>query len=390
MHKHDKKIMLMSQSWRIGAASLIAWLALGCGRSSSSSPSRPDAAAREAQPEVASGPETGPEAAPWPNDPASCAAYAYPAICDPGPAMARIESVDGGPSLASVVVASPSPCLVNGCASGCGSVEVVNLSGGAGDSCDLIVTASDGRSQSVQLTLVENPKPWYSCCQVMGKPAWIAMDPVVFAQWSVMVDFPADGGVSPADGGSDRGGLDTADVGGPAAVDLGPGETARDTVPPPEDKRDAYVSPIMPTDPESCSAATGVPHCDPGAPTAIVRAAGTAQLTKVEATSGGCSGSSCASGCESLLVYGSLSQMIDATCDLLATFLDGGQQIVHLTVVSNPSPRYACCGYPQPPYQGTWTAVDRLTFSPNSVVVGSVVDAGAVEVRRFPDVALGE
>jgi hypothetical protein len=185
------------------------------------------------------------------------------------------------------------------------------------------------------------------------------------------VDFAAltlDGGTAPIDGGIDGGGLrDTA------GLDSGSHDLTVETPPAADGKTDAYLTP---TNEQSCLAATGVLICDMGVASATVRsAAGGIVLTKVEVTSGACSGATC-SACNSLTVYGSASQYAGATCDLLITTSDGSKQTARIAVIANPSPSYMCCGYPLPPNPGRWTAIDPLAFSPSTFLVAAAIDGG--------------
>jgi hypothetical protein len=370
MQNRDKPILTMS----LGRAGLALFLflglaLLGCG-TDKGRPVKHDAGSPDLGPAGPSGPEAGPESASVPRDPASCAAAVSAGDCDPAVPSASIRSAAGGPLLASVTVREGA-CLGSTCVGGCDSLDVRGVGGST--TCTLLVTAVDGRTQIVQLTTAPNPSQFFACCDVMGKPSWVSLNPLTFVPGGAVVEFPtADGGLSPRDGNADEtptldtpladaSGVETGDV--PASKDVAPD-----------------FSLVIPTDPESCAAATGVPHCDPAVPMALVRSAPSGPLlASVSVSAGACAGSTCASGCESLTVTSTVSQ-IGETCDLLVTLRDGSQHAVQLTLTSNPSPRYACCGYALNPNRGTWLPLDPLVLSPGFVLVGPAVDGGTVVV----------
>jgi hypothetical protein len=148
-------------------------------------------------------------------------------------------------------------------------------------------------------------------------------------------------------------------------------------------KRDAYV---IPTDQQSCVQATGVPTCGPGMAVATIYPMTPGQLiAKAEVTTGTCNVTSCRGGCESLTVYQGQGQTAGSTCDLLVTMWDGGQREVHLALVANPSPQYACCGDPLPPNAGQWIAMNPVAFQPNPISVSSPIDGGNWDTPRFFD-----
>jgi len=47
-------------------------------------------------------------------------------------------------------------------------------------------------------------------------------------------------------------------------------------------------------------------------------------------------------------------------------------------VAPNPSPSYACCGYPLPPHSGIWTALDPFVLDYPVVVMPPGWDGGAI------------
>ena len=201
---------------------------------------------------------------------------------------------------------------------------------------------------------------------------------------------PLDGGsVSPADS---RMSLDGDSI-SPADSSVERPEGGRDTNYPEIDyvfdattKADRYVTP---TDEQTCVQSTGVLPCDAGRTTMLIRAAtpGTFFL-KAEVTSGSCGvagASICSGGCDSLTIFQGISQSLGSTCDLLVTFLGGGEESVHLELVANPSPTHMCCGYPLPPNTGMWVTLDPLLFAPSQVFLGSPMDGGVGDAERFFD-----
>jgi hypothetical protein len=75
-----------------------------------------------------------------------------------------------------------------------------------GDTCYFLVTSTDGRSQSLRLSVVANPSPSHMCC---GYPAdghgiWTAVNDRLLSPAAVVVDFSGDGGVQSADGGGTK------------------------------------------------------------------------------------------------------------------------------------------------------------------------------------------
>ena len=208
----SKDPMLRSQSRprAAGALPIVLCLALsGCGSSDEQAPGDRDASTVETKPELASGPEAGPET-PWsPTNPQECAAASNVGPCDPGVPSATITRAPGGPLLASVTVTSGA-CQTNTCASGCEAIGVYSQAAAIGATCDLQATAIDGRTQSIRLTVVANPSPTYACCgspQVLSPRQWVPLNPAIFSPSSVVVDFAAltlDGG-APVDSGTDGG-----------------------------------------------------------------------------------------------------------------------------------------------------------------------------------------
>jgi len=166
----------------------------------------------------------------------------------------------------------------------------------------------------------------------------------------------------------------------PLCADAGTPDLASDVT------KDAYV---YPNDEQSCLKATSVPVCDIFSPYAsVTRAVGGPLLVKVEVTAGSCNATSvCDSGCESIGVVGQTGISVGATCDLLVTSIDGRSQSIKLTVVTNPSPSYLCCGYPLDGH-GMWVALNSLNFSPSPIVVDFTGDGGAgtVDVAATKDV----
>jgi hypothetical protein len=391
MQERDKMIRASLRLCAVGALPMLLCLPLfGCGSGNGQHLVKHDASAPEAQPEEAIGPEAGPETSGLPTTPQACAAATSVGPCLSGIPIATIKRASGGPLLAAVTV-TRGTCRADTCVAGCESIGVYNESVTIGATCDLRLTAIDGRTQSVQLTVVANPSPMYACCGFSQAPSpgqWVALNPGMFSPSSVVVDFAAftlDGGTALIDSGIDGGGLrDTA------GLDSGSLDLTVDTPPAADGKSDAYRTP---TDEQSCLAATGVLICDLGVPIATVRsAADGTMLTKVAVTSGACSGATC-SACNSLTVYGSTSQYAGATCDLLITTSDGSKQAARIAVIANPSPVYMCCGYPLPPNPGRWTALQPLAFSPATVLVTAAIDGGIpsiIDGGAPPDVPFSE
>jgi hypothetical protein len=258
----------------------------------------------------------------------------------------------------------------------------------AEESCDLLVTAVDARTQSVRLTMVPNPSPTYACCgspQVPQPGMWVALDPIVLSPSSVVVSFSSSDGGAKIDGGGAMPDGGTGGVMDAHAIEVDPYPWSITDADP---KHDLYTP--TPTDEQSCVQATGVLPCEAGGTTMLIRAATPGTLfIKAEVTSGSCgvAGSVCYGGCESLTIFQGLAQSLGSTCDLLVTFWGGGEQTVHLELVANPSPSYMCCGYPLPPNPGRWIALDPLLFSPSQIFLSSPVDGGpgGIDAPRFYD-----
>ena len=181
-------------------------------------------------------------------------------------------------------------------------------------------------------------------------------------------------------------GCGTSDKQSPAKPDAGKADTGVNVSPGPEAGPEVVDLPAGPeagtevsiptTDPDACAKAATVPVCEPGAAIATISsAAGAPLLAKIAVTSGLCIGASCPSGCTSLSVLDSISQ-VGSICDLEVTAMDGRSQSVRLNVVQNPAPVYACCSYSGTPYSGHLVALDPTAFSPSSVVVDFAVDGG--------------
>ena len=132
-----------------------------------------------------------------PTDPASCAKATNVLECLPGLAMATVSSAAGGPLLSNVEVTS-GPCRPAACSSGCTSLTIQGPGATAGSTCDLQVTATDGRSQSVHLSAIANPTPNYACCGNGPPPnsggLWVILTPTVFWPNLIAITFAADGG----------------------------------------------------------------------------------------------------------------------------------------------------------------------------------------------------
>jgi hypothetical protein len=351
----------------------------GCDSQAKQNPPWADASAPEAGREAPSVPEVGPEAghetAGPPIDKQSCEASTSAPTCDPGRASATITRAAGGPLLAKITVTSGG-CQADACATGCETISVYDpLAQPGGPTCQLLVTSVDGRVQLVQLSVVQNLSPTYACCDVLGEPAWVALNPASLSPASVSVRFDAtDGGIAIIDANPDAAAPDAAQSDAGAigiAVDSSSG-SGLDGLP---------SAPDVITEQQACLASTDVTPCDPAVPATTVRSAtGQPYLTKVEATSGSCAGSSCSAGCATLNVSGSTNQYAGATCDILVTLVGGSTQAFHLVVTPNTSPSYTCCGYPLPPHNGLWTTLDPFVLGYPLVVMPPGWDGGAITV----------
>jgi len=211
MQKHDKMIRSPSRPRAAGALPIVLCLVLsGCGSSDEQTLGNRDASTVETKPELASGPEAGPETPGSPTNAQECAAATHVGVCDPGTPSATIQHAPGGPLLAAVTVTSGA-CQTNTCASGCESIGVYSQAATIGATCDLQATAMDGRTQSIRLAVVANPSPTYACCgspQVLSLRQWVPLNPALLSPTLVVVDFTAltlDGGAAPVDSGTDGG-----------------------------------------------------------------------------------------------------------------------------------------------------------------------------------------
>jgi hypothetical protein len=132
-----------------------------------------------------------------PTDQASCAKATNVPECLPGLAMATVSSAAGGPLLSNVEVTS-GPCRPAACSLGCTSLTIQAPTAIAGATCDLQVTATDGRSQAVHLSAIANPAQAHVCCGNGAPPnsggMWVILTPTVFSPNLIVVTFAADGG----------------------------------------------------------------------------------------------------------------------------------------------------------------------------------------------------
>jgi hypothetical protein len=136
-----------------------------------------------------------------PTDEQSCLKAANVPSCDAVPPHATIRSAASGPLLAKVEVQGGT-CTAAACSSGCASIEVTaTTAASVGTACALLVTATDGRTQSVPLSLVANPSPTSMCCgyPTDGHGVWSAIDLMVFQPGTVVVAFGVDGGATDAE-----------------------------------------------------------------------------------------------------------------------------------------------------------------------------------------------
>jgi hypothetical protein len=397
MEERDNSIRMRSCWGWVGSVPLfLAFLVSGCGDGDAPLLTG-DASAREVGPDVASGWEAGREAVAAPTDPETCAATASVSPCSPGLASATITRSPASPLLAAVTV-TRGGCRAETCVVGCESIRV--LAGGnmvGGESCELLVSAVDGRTQLYQIAMVPNPSPTYACCgspQVLQPGMWVALDPFVLSPSSVVVSFPS------LDGGT------TLDGAG-ATLD-GNGQLPMDGGIVPTDGRDSsvdvkysiqdvryevHIPTTPPTDEPSCLQATGLLQCYIRAGMDIRAGTPGTLLTKVEVTSGSCgvAGSTCYGGCERFSIFQGPEQTLGSSCDLRVMFWGGGEQTVHVELVTNPSPSYRCCGDPLPPNQGRWVAGNPLLFAPSEILVSSPIDGGpgGIDAPRFFDAPPG-
>jgi len=163
------------------------------------------------------------------------------------------------------------------------------------------------------------------------------------------------------------------------SADAAPDQSNAELPPVQDAGADAWVAP---TDQQSCQNAMVTTICDPGMPGMTVTSApGGPLLEQVKVTSGACSGNACSEGCNSLAVTGtSVDDIVGATCDLVATSMDSRSQSIHITVVANPSPAYACCSYnDMQPSPGVWVTLNLTVFSPNTFVVDFTSGTGIVD-----------
>lgn len=152
-----------------------------------------------------------------PNDEQSCLKATKVPVCDVFPPSASITSGNGGPLLAKVEVTNGS-CTAQTCASGCANIDVVGMSGiSAGATCDLLVTATDGRSRSLRLSVVADAATGPMCCgyPLDGHGMWTTLNTLSFSPNPIVVDFAGDGGATTLDGAAPKDG--SADGSNPCA-----------------------------------------------------------------------------------------------------------------------------------------------------------------------------
>jgi hypothetical protein len=137
----------------------------------------------------------------YPNDEQSCLKATNVPVCDIFPPYAVVTSAAGGPLLAKVEVTA-GPCSASACASECDSIGVSAMDGTpAGTTCNLLVTSTDGRSQSITLTVVATSASGYTCCgyPLDGHGMWVALNSLNFSPSPIVVDFTGDGGAGTVD-----------------------------------------------------------------------------------------------------------------------------------------------------------------------------------------------
>jgi hypothetical protein len=165
-----------------------------------------DTGSIDASVDVSPGQDTGPDVYVRPSDQPSCVkATNVPSCSGPGPAYATVSAAPGGPLMARIQVTSGS-CSAYECFSECSTLVVQgNTNQSIGATCDLLITSTDGHSQSVRITVVQNPSAGYLCCGYPLAPytgTWVTLDPVTFSPSLVVVDFGGSGGEPALDGGA--------------------------------------------------------------------------------------------------------------------------------------------------------------------------------------------
>jgi hypothetical protein len=132
-----------------------------------------------------------------PTDEQTCVKSTNVPRCGVATPYAAVSATDGQ-ALAKVEVTAGA-CSASSCASECSSISVYGTSSlGPGATCDFVVTATDGRKQSLRLTAIANPASVYTCCGYPLAPytgQWVSMNPTVFSPSPAVVDFSGSGPV---------------------------------------------------------------------------------------------------------------------------------------------------------------------------------------------------
>ena len=146
-------------------------------------------------------------------DQQSCENATCNGTCDWGGPVMKVTSAPGGPLLTEVRVnggwCTPDTCSTSQGSPSCTSLSVTTTdrTPAIGTTCDLVAVATDGRSQSFRITVVQSGPPFNQCCGYPLPPysgQWVTFTPMGFDPPEVVVDFNRDGGVDarvpPADG----------------------------------------------------------------------------------------------------------------------------------------------------------------------------------------------
>ena len=148
-----------------------------------------------------------------PRDQQSCVNATCIGSCDWNVSEMNVTSAPGGPLLTEILVTSGS-CIPAFCAS-CSSLSVysTNRAPPVGTTCDLVAVATDGRSQSFRITVVQSGSAVHQCCGDELPPysgQWVTHTPLGFDPPEVVIDFNRDGGVFDAGVGNPDAGNDAA------------------------------------------------------------------------------------------------------------------------------------------------------------------------------------
>ena len=146
-------------------------------------------------------------------DQQSCENATCNGTCDWGGPVMKVTSAPGGPLLTEVRVnggwCTPDTCSTSQGSPSCTSLSVTTTdrTPAIGTTCDLVAVATDGRSQSFRITVVQSGPPFNQCCGYPLPPysgQWVTFTPMGFDPPEVVVDFNRDGGVDaqvkPTDG----------------------------------------------------------------------------------------------------------------------------------------------------------------------------------------------